>query len=149
MAKLSFSGLDELMLSMKQVSELPDDIANDMLQAGGEIVKTAQERKIRAILGQRSGKLANSVTVTPKTKTRKGGERFVTVYPKGNHHTYNHKGTQKTVRNADVLFVHEYGAPKRGISAKGIVRSANEESAEQATAAQAEIYDKWLQSKGL
>jgi hypothetical protein len=146
MAKMTVSGIDELMLSMKQVAELPDSVANDMLQAAGKIVRDAQTRKVKSSLGVRTGALAKAITVTPKVKTRKGGERYVTVYPKGTHHI-NADGTKVT--NNEVFFVNEFGAPKRGIAAKGMARAANEESAEKATAAQAEVYDKWLQSKNL
>lgn len=145
MASVKTEGLDELMLSMKECAELPDDIANEMLQTSGEIVADSQRRKIRSALGTRTGVLANSVTVS-KMKTRKGNERYVTVYPQGKHHT-TAKG--KTVTNNEIVFVHEYGAPKRNIRAKGIIRAANAESAEQATAAQYKVYDKWLQSKKL
>ena len=146
MAKMTVSGIDELMLSMKQVAELPDDVANDMLQAGGKIVRDAQTRKVKSSLGVRTGALAKAVTVTPKVKTRKNGERYVTVYPKGTHHV-NPDGSKVT--NNEVFFINEYGAPKKGITAKGMARAANEESADEATAAQAEVYDKWLQSKNL
>lgn len=145
MASVKTSGLDELMLSMKECADLPDDVADEMLQVSGKIVAEAQRRKIRSTLGTRTGVLANSVTVS-KMKTRKANERYVTVYPQGKHHT-TVKG--KVVTNNEIVFVHEYGAPKRNIRAKGIIRSANEESAEQATAAQYKVYDQWLQSKDL
>jgi len=148
--------MDECMLSMKQVAEIPDDVANDMLQAGGEIIAEAQRRKITATLLQpSSGILAKSVTVTPKMKRRKGEERYVTVYPKGTHHTYMHKATptstpvQKIATNNEVFFINEYGAPLKEIAGKGIARAANEESAEAVDAAMFKVYDKFLESKGL
>lgn len=146
MASMKTSGLNELMLSMKEVAELSDSVADEMLQVSGKIVAAAQARKIRSVLGTRTGALAKAITVTPKLKTRKNGERYVTVYPKGTHHV-NPNGTKVT--NNEVFFINEYGAPKKGISAKGVARAANAESADEATAAQAEVYDKWLRSKNL
>ena len=149
MAKLTFEGLDACMLSMKEVADLPDDTANAMLQAGGEIVAAAQRRNIMSALQQRTGNLAKSVTVTPKMKTRNGTERFITVYPRGKHHTYNHQGTDKIATNNEVAFVNEYGAKKRGISPTGMIRKANEESAGAAVDAQYQVYDAWLKTKGM
>lgn len=149
MASLKTVGIDVVLLSMQEIAEIPDDVANDMLQAGGAVVAEAQRRKIRSVLKQHTGNLASSVTVTPKMKTRNGTERFVTVYPQGKHHTYNHKGSPKNATNNEVAFVQEYGSPKRGIKAKHIIRLANEESAQAATAAQYAIYENWLKSKGL
>jgi len=166
--KIKFEGMSEVLLSMKEIAEIPDDVANEMLQAGGAVVKAAQQREIRAALQQRTGNLANSITVTPKVGYRDGGlTRFVTVYPYGKHHTYNKRvkvkaykrskhgrtyttgGGTGTATNNDVAFVHEYGSKKRGIEAKGMIRRANESSAQAATDAQYQVYDNWLKSKGL
>ena len=147
MAKLTFEGLDEVMLSMKEMAELPDDTANDMLQTGAAMVAAAQKRNIQAALRRRTGVLADSVTVTPKMKTRNGTERFVTIYPRGKHHTYDHNGSPKIATNNEVAFVNEYGAPKRGINPTGMIRKANEESADAAVAAQFQVYDAWLNTK--
>lgn len=144
MARIESNGLDELMLSMGELAELPDSVASEMLQAGGAIVADAQRSKYRSMLGVRTGKLADSIKVS-KMKTKDGG-RYVTVSPQGTHHTY---GKGKIATNAEVAFVHEYGAKSRNISAKGIMRAANEESAESAAAAEAQVYDNWLKSKNL
>ena len=146
MAHIKTDGLEGLMLSMKEAAELPDDVANDMLQTSGKIIRDAQARKVKTTLGVRTGVLAKAVTVTPKLKTRRNGERYVTVYPKGTHHITK---DGKKVTNNEVFFVNEYGAPKRGIAAKGMARAANAESAEEATDAQFDIYDKFLKSKNL
>ena len=146
MAKMTFSGIDELALSMKEIAELPDSVANEMLQVSGKIIRDAQTRKVKALLGVRTGALAKAVTVTPRLKTKRDGTRYVTVYPKGTHHI-NPDGSKVT--NNEVFFINEFGAPKRHISAKGMARAANAESADKATAAQADVFDKWLQSKNL
>lgn len=148
MARMSVSGIDELMLSMKEVAQLPDSVASEMLQAGGNIVAAKQRQHYNAALRD-TGTLANSIKVS-KMKTKSSGLRFVTVYPQGKHHTYTDKnGKIKTATNNDVAFVHEYGAPKRGITAKGIIRLSNEEAAEEANSAQIAVYDKFLKSKNL
>lgn len=147
MARMTVDGIEEFMLSMKEAAELPDSVANNMLQPSATIVANAQRKKITASILDRpsSGVLAKSVKVS-RMKTRKNGERYVTVYPQGTHHI-NADGTK--VSNNEVYFVNEYGAPKKHIAAKGIAKAANAESADEATAAQTNVYDKWLQSKNL
>ncbi len=147
MARSNTEGIDELMLSMQQVAELPDEVADDMLQAGAKIVAQAQKNRYRTQLFD-TGTLANSIKVS-RMKTKRDGSRFLAVYPLGTHSTYTHKGKTIKVRNAEVAFVHEYGAPKRGIAAKGIMRAANEESAPSAVAAEAAVYDAWLTKNNL
>lgn len=144
MARMESNGLDELMLSMGELAMLPDSVASEMLQAGGAVFANTLRAKCRSMLGVRTGKLSDSIKVT-KMKT-KNGTRYVTVSPQGAHHTY---GNGKIATNAEVLFVHEYGAPGRGISAKGIMRAAKEESEESVAAAESQAYDNWLKSKNL
>ena len=38
MAQLSFSGRDELMLSMREIAEIPDEVQDEMLEAEAQIV---------------------------------------------------------------------------------------------------------------
>ena len=148
MARMEVEGIAELMLSMKEVAELPDSVAEDMLMAGGEIVAEAQRRHYNSMLRD-TGTLAKSIKVS-KMKKKRDDARFVTVYPQGKHHTYTDKnGKTKTATNNDVAFVHEFGEPKRGITAKGIMRMSNEETRDKTNAAQYEIYDRFLKSKNL
>lgn len=144
MARIDSSGLDELMLSMGELAMLPDSVASEMLQAGGKVFADTLSGKYRSMLGVRTGKLADSIKVS-KMKTKEG-TRYVTVSPQGTHHTY---GNGKIATNAEVAFVHEYGAKSRNIAAKGIMRAAKEESEESATAAEAQVYDNYLKSKNL
>ena len=50
-------------------------------------------------------------------------------------------------RNAEILFVNEYG--KKRQKARPAVRDANEASAEATVTAQLAVYDKYLRSKDL
>ena len=42
MAKLSVNGLDDLMLSLKEIAEIPDPVAEQMLNAEAQVVEEAQ-----------------------------------------------------------------------------------------------------------
>ena len=147
MANFNVVGLDDAMLSMKEIASIPDDVAEEMLQAGGEVLADAQKRKYLSTLKQHTGNLANSLKVSKMTR-RRDGSRGITVYPRGKHHSYKHDDGFADARNADVAFVQEYGSKKRGISAKGIMAAANAESGDAVQAAELAVYDKWLTSKG-
>lgn len=168
MAKFNAQGIDGLALSLEEFAELPDEVVEDILMAGGEVVAEAQRRSIQALNLVESRKLMKSIRVFSKVKTVDGiRKRLVQVYPYGKHHEYTRKvrtkvyknskhgrtytvgGDQKEVTNNEVGFVHEFGAPKRKIPAKQWMRRANESSAEAMTAAEFQVYDRWLKSKGL
>ena len=50
MANCSVDGLDEFMLSMQQVAELPKSVIDDMLKAGADVAAEAQRKEAAAIL---------------------------------------------------------------------------------------------------
>lgn len=173
MAEISFKGLDEFRLSLEEVANLPDGIIDEMLNAGGSVVVKAQKQKLLA-LGLYDSKntgphLVDSIVLHKKRRKKSAGDvqRYVLIYPEGKHgeytrrlvtkkykrskhgRTYTVGGDVKDITNNDVGFVHEFGAHHRGIPAKNWMATANEESAAKTTAAQAAVYDRWLQSKNL
>lgn len=141
MASFSESGLNGLNLSLKELMELPDSVAGEMLSAEGRIVAAAQKRSIQGAGLVDSGQLVNSITVNAKVK-KKSGTRYIAVYPKGKR-----KG-KKAASNSEVAFINEFGAPKRGIPAKQWMRTANDGCADEAVRAAEQVYDRWLKSKG-
>ena len=143
MADLDCTGLDDLMLSMQEIAELPDDVQDEMLLAGANVVCEAQKKKVKAY-GIYDG--SSPVHVADKIKVgkpkEKKGARVVHVTPSGSR-----KRGKTTTRNTEILFVNEYG--KKGQKARPAIRDANEECAQATTKAQAEVYDKFLKSKDL
>ena len=99
----------------------------------------AQERDSSDGLVDR-GQLRDSIKVSAKVR-RTSSARSVEIYPQG-------KRTDGT-RNAEVGFIHEYGAPGRGIPAKQWMRKANERAEDAACTAAEEVYDDYLRSKNL
>lgn len=166
MAKFNAEGIEGLCLSMQEFAEIPDDVVEAILEAGGKVVVEAQKQKISSLGLVKTGKLLKSIEAFSKVgkKNSDWNRRYVLVYPYGKHghrnrrkiykvskrgRKYSYGGDVKTVTNNDVGFIHEFGAPKKGIKAKQWMRKANEESAEAMVKAEFEVYDQWLQSKNL
>ena len=157
MATMVTDGLDEFMLSMQEIAGLPNSVVDDMLQAGGEVLVQAQKRAAP----KKTGKMSGSIKKGRMFRNWKGA--YIDIKPEGTHHTTGSpsKGgrsgntgkrrgsTGNTVSNAEVAFIHEFGAPGRNIKAKQWMLKANEQSAVQTTEAKQKVYDKWLTDKGL
>lgn len=146
MAQLSFSGLDEWMLSMREIAEIPDEVQDEMLNAGADVVVAAQKQAARAMGVEDTGFTIDSIH---KGKVKvKDGKRVIYVYPRGTRvRGTDKKGKPIRIRNAEIAFVNEYGT--RNHTARPFVLQGNETSAEAATQAEAAVYNRWLESKGL
>ena len=168
MAKFNAQGIEGLELSLEQFAQIPDAVVEEMLMAGGEVVVEAHKRSIETLGLVDTRKLKDSIKAHSKVGTRDGvRKRYVLVYPAGKRGTRKRKEITKTykrskhgrtytiggdivdVTNNEVGFVHEFGAPTRGIPARQWMRTANETSAEATTAAEFEVYDKWAKSLNL
>lgn len=140
MAEIGFSGLDELMLSMEEIAQIPDEVQDAMLNAQADVVTAAQKARARAYGVQDTGLVIFSIKKgKPK---RKKGVRVIYITPSGTRR----RGKQ-TVRNAEIAFINEYGDRRQ--RARPFIRDANEACAEATTQAGFEVYDKWLKSKNL
>lgn len=164
MAKFNAQGIEGLELSLQEFAEIPDEVVEEMLDAAAEVTVRAHKMEIRTLGLVDTGKLAGSIKAFKKVKDRK---RFVLVYPAGKHgirnrkkvtktyknsksgRTYTVGGDTKDVTNSEVGFIHEFGAPKRGIPAKQWMRKANAKCAADVEAAEFAVYDRYLKSKGL
>lgn len=144
MAEFSFSGIDDLSLSLQEISELPENVVDEMLNAQADVVVKAQKRKIRHYRIYDTGTTQRAIK-KGKPKRSKDGGRVIYVSPAG----VRKRGKKKlsATRNAEILFTNEFG--KKGKKAKPAVRDANEESAQETTEAGAAVYDRWLKSKNL
>lgn len=138
MAEFDVSGLDDLMLSLQDVADLPETVQDAMLDAQADVVLRAQQSAAQAIAD--TGQTARSLRKS-KPRTRKG-IRSISITFAGSR-----KRGDTTTRNAEIAFVNEYG--KKGVPARNFIRKANEQSASASTQAAASVYDQYLQSKGL
>ena len=133
MASLSVSGAAELQLSHEQLAGLPDTV----LEA--EVVERAQKAKGRAYGVYRTGMTLESIKRGKKRKTKDG--RAVDVAPQGK----NARGN----RNAEVAYLNEYGVPGKNIAPRPFIRDANEECADEAVEKANQVFDNYLNKKGL
>lgn len=168
MAKFNAEGIDGLVLSLQEFAEIPDEVVEEMLDAAAEVTVKAHRRSIRALGLVDTGALAGSILAHKKVGKVDGErKRYVLVYPTGKRGTRNRKLVTKKYKNSkhgrtytvggdtvevthnEVGFIHEFGAPRRGIPAKQWMRKANELCAPDVEQAEFEIYDRWAQSKNL
>lgn len=168
MAQFNAEGIDGLMLSLQEFAEIPDNIVEEMLDAAGNVVVQAHKKSLQSLGLVDTQKLMNSIQAHSKVGKKDGvRKRYVLVYPTGKHGSRNRKKVTKTykrskhgrtytvggdtvdVTNSEVGFIHEYGAPRKGIPAKQWMKKANEACAEQMVSAEFAVYDRWLRSKDL
>ena len=144
MAELNFHGLDEFMLDMQQIAEIPEDIQSEMLNAQADVALKAQRQSIEAYQIMDTGKTLASLKKGKIKRSKKDGTLSIYITPGGSRK----RGKKPTVtRNAEILFINEYG--KKGKPGRPAIREANEKSAEATTKAGFEVYDRWLKSKDL
>ncbi len=157
------NGLEECMLFFDDLANIPEDVMLDMLDAEAEIVIEAQKKEIDTLGLVDTAKMRDSITADKKMM-RKGLTRYINVYPHGVHHrysgrektkaykrskhgrTYTYGGGERKANNAEVAFIHEFGAPGRNIPAKQWMRKANEKAAPAAAEAAAEVLHDWQNS---
>lgn len=150
MARVEFSGIDEVVTSLTELSELPDEVIDAMLNARADVVVKAQRAEARKLGTEyrNKGQKKNYATGMTANSIRKGkvkvkdGQRVLYITPTGSRR----RGKTKT-RNAEIAFLNEYGT--RTINARNFIRIANERAADAATAAEFEVYSRYLEKKGL
>lgn len=148
MANLSFSGVDDLMLSLQEVAEIPDEVQNQMLNAGADVLIPEIKARGEGYGVRDSGDLLDSLTKSKIKKNQKVG-RYISIYFKGSRVRGKDKksGKPKRIKNSEIAFLNEYGT--RHQPARPFVKDTIEMSAATVTKAQSEIYDEFLKSKDL
>lgn len=153
MAKFSFNGVDSLSASFEQLAQLSDQDKMSVIMPAARILLDRQREKIIQLFTQRSGALANSLTIQEKSDD---DGAYAHIYLKGKHPG---SGTGKRKRkngrsngrysgsNAEVGYILEYGSPR--IAATHWMETANEEAEAEVVAAQQEAWDQLLTEKGL
>ena len=78
MPEISFSGLDSLELSMKEIAEIPDDVKDEMLQAQAAVVVPVMRARAQAYGLKDTGLMIDSIKLHD-TPTVIGCMVFVSV----------------------------------------------------------------------
>lgn len=103
MAMLDTSGINDVIKQMDKLGELTGSAADEMLIAGAEIVKREMKKAAEEAGLRDTGEMIDSIGYSKKPKTIKD-VKSIDIFPQG----VNRKG----VRNAYVLFVHNYGTSR-------------------------------------
>ena len=153
MAKFSFNGMDEIAASFEQLANLTDEDKMSVIMPAAKLLLQRQKEKILSLFTQRTGDLANSLTIEERSSD---DGVFSYIFPKGKHRgSSTGKRKRKDGRsngkysgtNAEVAYILEYGSPR--IAATHWLENANEEAEEEVISTQQAAWDNLLTEKGL
>lgn len=152
MAKFSFNGMDELSASFEDMNQLSDEERMSVIMPGAEVVAEHQRGKIRSLFKQRTGALADSITIRQKSDD---DGAYANIFLKGKHpgsSTDKRRGKRRSNgkysgTNAEVGYILEYGSPR--IAATHWMENANEDAAAEVASAQQEAWNALMEKKGL
>lgn len=151
MANLTTTGLDEIVGSLEELANIPDDTILDMLTAEAEVYAEEQKRAFNTAYHKGYGKGITAEKVTySKTLKLKKGVKCIYVYPMGDRQDSRNSRTGGNVRRAaSVAFINEHGSERRNIPKRLTVRTANAKAEVKAVEAATDVYGKYLKSKNL
>lgn len=152
MAKFSFNGMDEISASFEDMAQLTDEERMSVIMPGAQVLVERQRGKIQSVFKQRTGALADSITIREKSDDYGA---YANIFLKGKHpgsSTGKRRGKRRSNgkysgTNAEVGYILEYGSPR--IAATHWMENANEEAAAEVATAQQEAWDELMQKKGL
>lgn len=144
MGHMEAVGLDGIIDDLAELASLPERVVDGILNAEADVIVDAQRSEIasrwRGLYSM--GISAKSVKKGKVKITRDG--KAVYVYPQGTR-----KRGKKSVRNAEIAFINEYGAPRRHIAARPAISTANAKKEGAAVEAGEKVYHAYLDSKNL
>ena len=153
MAKFSFDGIDYISAKLEQLGQIDDEDKLSVIRPAAEFLKQKHQEAIRTVFKQRSGVLAESITVQEKSDD---DGAYAHITPRGKHpSSFTGKRKRKDGRsngkysgsNAEVAYILEYGSPR--ISASHWMENANEQVADQVIEMQQEAWNALVAEKGL
>lgn len=132
MAKFDTQGLNEVAAFMLKQDEATLKVVPEMLKAGGEIIKKAQQTEINAMFNsdRSTGALKESIKVSD-VKNGENGSKKVEIYPDGKD--------KHGVRNATKGFVLNYG--RSNMPARPWFTAAMNTAADKATEAMRKVWE--------
>ena len=152
MAKFSFNGMDEIAASFEDMVQLSDEDRLSVIMPAAEVLVKRQREKIEQTFTQRSGALADSLSIREKSDD---DGAYANIYLKGKHpgsSTGKRKGKRRSNgkysgTNAEVGYVLEHGSPR--IAATHWMENANEDAAAEIADVQQDAWNALLEKKGL
>ena len=140
MAKFDTADMEQLLLDMKEIADMPEGVITDMLQAEADVIIPAQKETAVSLGVVDSGILAASIKSGKVTRTADGAT--MSVYPQGSR-----KRGNTTTSNSEIAFINEFG--KHGQPPRPFIQTANEKYADRAVDAAFDVYDEYLRSRNL
>lgn len=144
MAEIVLQGFDELQDAFKAISSIPDKVSRDAIRAMGAVaakkVKSEGEAMgVRDPDPEATDHVLDHVALSKPKRGRDGNMKaFVTfkgVRQRGNTKTWN----------AAIAYINEYGAPKRGITARPFISTAMARYENEIAAPADEIIGGWIE----
>lgn len=152
MAKFEVRGIGDVISAFESIASIPSSVMKEILNTQADVVTVAQQRAAPRNMGT----LSASIKKKSPRITYDGG--YIMVAPEGIHHSnksgrsrYRNRGgrSRGETRNAEVAFIHEYGAPGRNIPGQQWMLRANNNCEAATTAAGEKEFFDWLASRGL
>ncbi len=144
MARMEVDGADALIEDLSQLAQMPCEVTDDILNAMADVIVPAQRKEIeRRWSGPHS--MGISAKAIKKTGTKKELDgSSISVFPQGTR-----KRGKKRIRNGEIAFINEYGAPGRGIEVRPAIMAATAKNEQKAVKAGERVYHAYLDSKNL
>nr|DAL91781.1 MAG TPA: hypothetical protein [Caudoviricetes sp.] len=159
MARFTFNGIDGIIADFEELAKIDDDTKYSILEAGAEVIRTAQQNVIRRLglmnptipqlinsltISRRVGKQGGYVQVTPKGKRKNARKHGKRMKKKGDRRVSSgsYAGT-----NTEVGYYLEYGTPR--ITATHWMETANEEAEADFLTAEQDAWNKHLDDLNL
>ena len=143
MADVVLTGFDELQDAFKAISAVPFSVTRRALDGMAEVA----EEKIRAT-GESMGvrdpdpdaqeHILDRISHSKPKQTEDGGKAFITFLGS------RLRGNTVT-RNAAIAYINEYGAPRRGISARPFISTGMTKNDKEISAPAEEIIGGWIE----
>ncbi len=143
MADVVLTGFDELQDAFKAISAVPFSVTRRALDGMAEVA----EEKIRAT-GESMGvrdpdpdvqeHILDKISHSKPKQTEDGGKAFITFLGS------RLRGNTVT-RNAAIAYINEYGAPRRGISARPFISTGMTKNDKEISAPAEEIIGGWIE----
>ena len=143
MADVVLTGFDELQDAFKAISAVPFTVTRRALDGMAEVA----EEKIRAT-GESMGvrdpdpdvqeHILDKISHSKPKQTEDGGKAFITFLGS------RLRGNTVT-RNAAIAYINEYGAPRRGISARPFISTGMTKNDKEISAPAEEIIGGWIE----
>lgn len=128
MARMDWSGLDDVFRELRHIEQTAGPLTEKMLDAGAEVIVKSWKDAIQAAGLVDTGAMLNAVRPSRKSK---GAMRE--IYPQGKD--------SRGIRNAEKAFVNHYGSKSRKIPATGFVDKAEANAEGPAVEVMQKIWD--------